>query len=172
MGNMGRWAGAVLWGVAGALLFAACSKNTDPIPIPTPVSPATVTENYTGTLTPGGSNLHFFQIQLSPAVQVSEVRVTLTQLTAVAVDADPTADPPVAAAPATPVTGAIAITIGQGAVTTIGVQCASMKTVVAPTGSTAQLTGQAIPGSYCVSITDTENVLPRASTYAISVAHS
>jgi hypothetical protein len=172
MENMRRWAGAVLSSVAGAMLFAACDKNTAPVPIPTPLSPATQTENYTGTLTPGGSNLHFFQIQQSANVQVSEVRVTLTQLVAVAVDADPNADPPVAAAPATPVTGAISITIGQGAVTTIGVQCASLKTVVAPPGTTAQLTGQAIPGSYCVSITDTGDVLPRASTYAVTVAHS
>ena len=100
------------------------------------------------------------------------MRVTLSQLTAVEVAADSTADPPVAAAPATPVTAPLSITIGQGAVTTIGVQCASFKTVVAAPGTTAQLTGQAIPGSYCVSITDTENVLPRASTYAISIAHS
>jgi hypothetical protein len=169
---MGRWAGAVLAGVAGAVLFAACDKNTEPVPIPTPVSPATLTENYTGTLAPGGSNLHFFQIQQSANVQVSEVFITLSQLTAVAVTADPTADPPVAAAPATPVSAPITITIGQGAVTTLGVQCASLKTVVAPPGTTAQLTGQAIPGSYCVSITDTDVVLPRAATYAITVAHS
>lgn len=172
MGYMRRWAGAVLAGVAGAVLFAACDKNTDPVPIPTPVSPPTLTDNYSGTLSPGGTNLHFFQIQQSTSVQVSEVRVTLSQLTAVAVTADPTANPPVAAAPATPVNAPIAITIGQGAVTTLGVQCASFKTVVAAPGATAQLTGQAIPGSYCVSITDTDNVLPRASTYAISIAHS
>jgi hypothetical protein len=147
--------------------IVACSKNTQPVPVPTPIATPTVTENYSGTLSPSGSNLHFFQIQ-----QDSQVLVTLTQLVTVPVAADPTADPPVLAMPATPITQPVTITVGQQALTTIGVTCSSLKTVVGSVSATPQLTGQALKGTYCVSITDTNAVLPRATSYAISVAHS
>jgi hypothetical protein len=145
----------------------ACNKDTSPVPVPTPIARPTVTENYSGTLTPHGSNLHFFQVQES-----SQVLVTLTQLVAVPVAADLTAEPPVAAAPATPITAPVTITVGQQALTTLGVTCSSLKSVVAPVATSPQLTGQALKGTYCVSITDTDAALPRATTYAISVAHS
>lgn len=160
---MGR-ASFVVVALAGVL---ACSKSTEPVPVPTPIATPTVTENYTGTLSPLGSNLHFFQVQ-----QDSQVLVTLTQLVAEAVAADASADPPVLAIPARPITDALTITVGQQALTTLGVTCSSLKSVVAPVGTAPQLTGQALKGTYCVSITDTNAVLPRATTYAISVAHS
>jgi hypothetical protein len=78
----------------------------------------------------------------------------------------------VPAAPATPVTGAVKLTVGQQALSTIGVTCSSLKSVVTPVAPTPQLTGQALKGTYCVSITDTQDVLPRPTTYTISVAHS
>jgi hypothetical protein len=160
----------VPWMIALAVVAAgvsACDKNTEPVPVPTPIAPPTTTEKFAGTLSPAGTNLHFFQVQAP-----SEVHVTVTQLTAVAVDADPSADPPVAAAPATPLSTQLTIAVGQQAITTIGVQCAPLKSVVAAPGPTPQLTGQALAGTYCVSITDTNTQLPRAATYAISVAHS
>jgi len=157
------WVVAAVVAVAGS----ACDKNTEPVPVPTPIAQPTITENYSGTLSPAGTNLHFFQVQVP-----SEVRVTLTQLTAVAVDADPSADPPVAAAPATPLTTPLIISVGQQAITTIGVTCAPLKSVEAPAGSTPQLTGQALTGTYCVSIFDSTAGLPRAATYAITVGHS
>ena len=153
--------------VAALAAAIACNRNTDPVPVPSPVAAPSITENYTGTLSPLGTNLHFFQVAAT-----SEILVTLTQLTTVPVDADPSADPPVVAIPATPITDAVTITVGQQALTTLGVTCSSLKSVVAPVGKSPQLTGQALKGTYCVSITDTNNVLPRATSYAISVAHS
>jgi hypothetical protein len=145
----------------------ACNRNTQPVPVPTPIATPTITDTYTGTLSPLGSNLHFFQVQ-----QDSQVVVTLTQLVTVAVAADPTADPPILPIPATPVAAPVTITVGQQALTTLGVTCSSLKTVVQPAGSSPQLTGQALKGTYCVSITDADAVLPRPTSYAVTVAHS
>jgi hypothetical protein len=145
----------------------ACDKTTGPVPVPTPIATPTISENYTGTLSPSGSNLHFFQVQ-----QDSQVLVTLTRLVTVPVAADPKANPPVLAIPATPITGAVTINVGQQALTTLGVTCSSLKSVVASAAATPQLTGQALKGTYCVSIIDTNAVLPRSTTYAITVAHS
>jgi hypothetical protein len=64
------------------------------------------------------------------------------------------------------------LTVGQPTLTTLGVQCSSLKTVTASAGTTPQLTGQALAGTFCVSITDANGELPRASSYAITVAHS
>lgn len=144
-----------------------CSKGTEPVPVPTPIATPIVIENYSGTLSPLGSNLHFFQVQAD-----SQVIVTLTQLVTVPVAADPAADPPVLPIPATPVSGSVTITVGQQALSTLGVTCSSLKSVVAPAGTAPQLTGQALKGTYCVSVTDTDAALPRATSYAISVAHS
>jgi hypothetical protein len=149
----------------GAVL--ACDKTTEPVPVPTPIATPTISESYTGTLSPSGSNLHFFQVQ-----QDSQVLVTLTQLVTVPVTADPAADPPVLPIPATPITGSVTLNVGQQALTTLGVTCSNLKSVVAPAAATPQLTGQALKGTYCVSITDTNAVLPRPTTYAITVAHS
>ena len=152
---------------AVALAASACTKGGDPVPVPTPIAPPTVNENFSGTLAPGGSNLHFFQV-----LQPSEVDVTLTQLTAVAVDANPDVDPPVVAQPATPLTLSMTIVVGQQALTTLGVQCSSLKSVAGPPGAQPQLKGQALAGTYCVSVTDTNTELPRSSTYAMTVAHA
>jgi len=154
--------------IVAALAAAwACSKNTEPVPVPTPIATPTVTDTYVGTLTPLGSNLHFLQVQ-----QDSQVFVTLTQLVTVPVAADPAANPPVLPIPAMPVTGAVTITFGQQALTTLGVTCASLKSVVQSAGAAPQLSGQALKGTYCVSVTDADATLPRATSYTISVKHS
>jgi hypothetical protein len=149
------------------VVLAACDRDTSPVPVPSPVAPPTTTEIYTGTLSPKGTNLHFFQVQ-----ETSQILVTLTQLVTVAVAGDPAANPPVPAVPATPITAAVKLTVGQQALTTLGVTCSSLKSVQTSVASTPQLTGQALKGTYCVSITDTQDVLPRPTTYTISVAHS
>ncbi len=153
--------------VAALAAAWACSKNTEPVPVPTPIATPTITDTYVGTLSPLGSNLHFLQIQ-----QDSQVFVTLTQLVTVPVTGDPSASPPVLPSPAMPVTAPVTITFGQQALTTLGVTCASLKSVVSSAGPDAQLSGQALKVTYCVSITDTEGVLPRSASYSISVAHS
>jgi hypothetical protein len=146
---------------------AACDNNTAPVPIPSPVAPATIVENYSGTLFVSGSNLHSFEVK-----QNGEVDVTLTALRTVPVDADPNATPPVAAVPARPVTIPITINVGQPTLTTLGVQCSTLKSVEAPAGSAAQLKGQALAGTFCVSVSDPNGALPAASSYTITVAHS
>lgn len=153
--------------VACAIAAAACDKNSEPVPVPTPIAPPTVTENYSGTLFIAGSNLHTFEVKTA-----SEVLVTLTSVTTVPVDADPAADPPVVAIPATPFTEPLTLHVGQPTLTTLGVQCSLLKIVEATPGTTPQLTGQALNGTFCVSISDAKDVLPRAVTYTITVAHS
>ena len=146
---------------------SACGGSSEPVPIPTSIASATIIENYSGTLFAAGSNLHTFAV-----TQNGEMKVTLTTLATVAVDADPNADPPVAAVPSTPVTAPMTLTVGQPTLTTLGVQCSNLKSVTATAGSTPQLTGQALTGTFCVSISDPNAALPRASSYAITVAHS
>jgi hypothetical protein len=146
---------------------SACDSNTEPTPVPTPIAPATIIESYSGTLFAAGSNLHTFAVTKS-----GEMKVTLTALSTIPVDADPNANPPVVAIPGAPVTAPMTLTVGQPTLTTLGVQCSSLKSVAATAGTTPQLTGQALGGTYCVSISDPTNDLPRASSYAITVAHS
>jgi hypothetical protein len=150
-----------------AIAAAACDRQSEPVPIPTPIAPATIIENYGGTLFVNGSNLHSFEVKVN-----GEVLVTLTSVATVPVDADPNADPPVVASPSTPVTTPLSLHVGQPTLTTLGVQCSILKLVDAAPGTTPQLTGQALNGTFCVSIADPNSVLPRAVTYTITVAHS
>jgi len=151
------------------IVFAAsaCDRDTTPQPVPTPVQPPTVTENYSGTLFVLGSNLHSFQV-----TRTSEVDVTLTAVTTVAVPGDPNANPPVPAVPSIPITAPLTLRVGQPTLTTIGVQCSDLMSVKATPGRAPQLKGQALTGTYCVSISDPDDVLPGAVTYAITVGHS
>ena len=153
--------------LAGVLCASACNKDTTPVGVPTPIAPPTVTENYSGTLFVLGSNLHSFAVKVP-----SEVDVTLTAVATVAVPADPTADPPVVGVPSVPVTVPLTLRVGQPTLTTIGVQCSDLQSTTATPGTTPQLKGQALGGTYCVSISDPDDVLPSAVTYAITVSHS
>ena len=146
---------------------SACQHSTEPTPVVTPIAPATIIESYSGTLFAAGSNLHTFAVTKS-----GEMKVTLTAISTVPVDADPNATPPVAAIPAAPVTAPMLLTVGQPTLTTLGVQCSTLKAVPATAGGTPQLTGQALGGTFCVAISDPGADLPRASSYAITVAHS
>src|SRR5262245_34050855 len=164
----GRMSAAALVAVLGSVLMAAaCDKETAPVPVPTPIATPTITESYSGTLHVFGSNLHSFEVK-----QSSQVLVTLTSVVTVPVAADPTADPPIVAIPATPLTQPLLLHVGRPTLTTLGVQCSQLKAVEAAAGTTPQLTGQALAGTFCVSITDVTGTLPRAVTYAITVAHS
>jgi hypothetical protein len=166
MGWMGRGL-SVAAVVALAAGVSACSGNSEPVPVTKPIAPATIVENYTGTLFVQGSNLHIFAV-----TKDGEVHVTLKSVVTVPVEADPNANPPVAAIPAAPVAVPMTITVGQPTLTTLGVQCSNLKQVVKPAGPTEQLNGQALAGSFCVSVSDPNGELPRASTYEITVNHS
>jgi hypothetical protein len=135
--------------------------------VPIDIAPATIIENYSGTLFASGSNLHTFAVK-----ENGEMKVTLTSIATVPVDPDPNASPPTPAIPSVPVTASMRLTVGQPTLTTLGVQCSSLKSVEAPAGSTPQLTGQALAGTFCVSIADSNSELPRAASYAITVNHS
>ena len=164
MGSMRRFLPLALACAVGA---AACDKNTEPVPVPTPIATPTITENYSGTLNINGSNLHSFEVK-----ENSQVLVTLTSVATVAVDADPTTDPPIVASPAAPFTQPLTLRVGQPTLTTLGVQCSNLKSVDAAAGAAPQLTGQALQGTFCVSISDPNAILPRAVSYAITVSHS
>jgi hypothetical protein len=153
--------------VATVLVVSSCDRDTTPTPVPTPIAPPTTTENFSGTLFVLGSNVHFFAVKLP-----SEVDVTLTAVATVPVPADPTATPPVIGMPSVPLTVPLTLRVGQSTLTTIGVQCSDLMTVSASAGSAPQLKGQALAGTYCVSISDPEDVLPSAVSYAITVSHS
>jgi len=154
-------------GAACLLAASACNRNTTPVPVPTPIGQPTTTDHFTGTLKVLGSNLHSFKV-----TDPSFVNVTLTSLNTVAVAADPTANPPIVASPSVPVTYPLVLTVGQPTLTTLGVQCSSLLSVVAQPGTSPQLQGQALGGTYCVSISDPNNVLPGPVTYTIDVGHS
>jgi len=155
--------------------MSGCNRNTTPTPIPSTVVPPTTTDSFSGTLKQQGSNLHSFQVCpnciVSHLQETSEVDVTLTTLMTVAVPADPNADPPVVGVPAVPVAVPLTIRVGQPTLTTLGVQCSNLLSVVAPAGALPQLKGQALNGAYCVSISDPDGVLTSAVTYTITVAH-
>ncbi len=146
---------------------AACRSNTEPTPVPIPIAPASIVESYSGTLFSAGSNLHTFAVK-----ENGEMKVTLTSIATIPVDPDPNASPPLPGIPSEPVTIPMTLTVGQPTLTTLGVQCSSLKSVVASAGSAPQLTGQALAGTFCVSISDPQAELPRASSYAITVTHS
>ena len=153
--------------LAALLTATACNKDVSPAPVPTPIAPPSITENYSGTLFVLGSNLHSFAVKLP-----SEVDVTLTAVATVPVADDPTADPPVVGVPSVPLTVPLTLRVGQPTLTTIGVQCSDLMSVSTAPGTTPQLKGQALVGTYCVSISDPQDVLPSAVSYAITVSHS
>jgi hypothetical protein len=157
------------------VVVSGCNRTTTPIPIPSTLVPPTTTDSFSGTLKQQGSNLHSFQVCATCVVshlqETSEVDVTLTSLMTVAVPADPNADPPVVGVPAVPVAVPVTIRVGQPTLTTLGVQCSNLMSVVAPAGALPQLKGQALNGAYCVSISDPDGVLTSAVTYTITVAH-
>jgi hypothetical protein len=158
--------------VACAAAMAACDKNTQPVPIPSPVAKPTTTETFSGTIPQGGS----FQYQFKVAVD-GEVHVTLKAESSVAVDANPDVDPPIAAKPAVPVTYPLSMRIGQSSLTTLGLTCTNLKSVTTSAGTTAQLTGQALAGTFCVDVSDAllldpTLALPEAVIVTVTIDHS
>jgi hypothetical protein len=167
MDPMRRGSGIVAVALALAVGGTACRSTAEPTPVPINVAPATIVENYSGTLFASGSNLHTFAVK-----ENGEMKVTLRSIATVAVDPDPNASPPLPAIPSAPVTASMRLTVGQPTLTTLGVQCSTLKSVEAPAGPSPQLTGQALAGTFCVSIADSNSDLPRAASYAITVIHS
>ena len=171
LGTLGRLRalGLLMLAVAAVMESAGCGQSGQPVPVPSPVAPPTTTDAATGTLKVSGSSYYQFQVK---ATGESEVDVTLTALTTVPVTADPNANPPVAAVPAVPVSTPVTLTVGQPSITTLGVSCTSIKTVTTAVGSTPQLTGQALPGNFCILIADPSGQLAQDVLYTVLIAHS
>jgi hypothetical protein len=123
-----------------ALLTAGCSDPLPP-PAPTPVAPS-ITETFTGTLFPLGSNFHQFTVN-----QIGGIKVSLTAI-------DPGAS-----------VGLGVGTPGQGT-------CIVADHITAVAGASIQMSGTAtVRGNFCVSIADVGNLVESVS-YTIVVSHS
>jgi hypothetical protein len=126
--------------LAMALLASSCSDPVAPA-APTPVE-ATITEQFSATLAPRGSNVHAFTVS-----QVGRLRVTLTSL------------PP-----------GVTVVVGVG--TLSGAVCADSQKVGAQASATPALSGTAtITGAFCVSVTDNGEMTGPAE-YSLTVSHS
>ena len=148
MEKMLKWVPAL---VVACVLGASCSSTDSASTVPTqPTSfaPPTTTDTFTGTVTVAGTDSHPFNVPVP-----GEVDVTLTSLT-------PLPDPMV------PLT----IAIGLPSSTVVG-QCAAIQSVSTTPGTLPQITGHALAGTFCVSVTDAGSNLTMAETYTLLVAH-
>jgi hypothetical protein len=153
--------------IALAAGCAACGSNSEPVPVPTPIATPTMVDTFTGVVFQSGNFQYQFKVNVD-----SQVLITLTSMTSVAVDADPNATPPVAAKPSRPVSYPLNVRIGQSSLTTLGLTCTNLKQVTATAGSTAQLTGQALAGTFCVDVSDPDGTLPEPVNITVTIAHS
>ncbi len=156
--------------VALAILACGCAKNSEaPTPIPINLAPAAKIDNYSGTLKVGGSNYHQFGFKESGIVAITLTSVGYANIT----DADGNSVPN----PRTDAIPGLTIVVGTPAATTIGLQCSPIafngaaQFAVATPGNAPQLTGSALAGQYCISVSDPSVTLLDPVVYKISIAH-
>jgi hypothetical protein len=139
-----RRAAALALMAAAMSWLPACSSGGDTTTVTAP-STSPTTEMFTGTVPVGGSDSHTFAIALSNG----QVNVILTQ-----------AGPP------------STIYEGLGIGTPSGSTCSVLTggAVVTPAGATAQLSGTAAAGSYCIVVYDVGNQT-NDITYSVTVTH-
>lgn len=142
--EMKRLLAVLLLGVTSALL-ASCDNGGDSSTTPTSPSATLVTENFTGTVDPGGMSFNQFTVTASGG----QVNAILT-----------------AAGPPT------TIYMGLGIGTFANATCTLLTngSVLAQAGATAQLSGTLNAGSYCVEVFDAGNQTAQIS-YAVTVTH-
>jgi hypothetical protein len=150
-----------------SLAVAACDGNTEPVPVPTPIAEPSIVDTFSGVVSPQGNFQYQFKVNVD-----SQVLITLTSMTSVAVNADPNATPPIAAKPSAPVSYPLSIRIGQSSLTTLGLTCTNMKQVKTAAGAAPQLTGQALAGTFCVDVSDPDATLPEPVNITVTIAHS
>jgi hypothetical protein len=126
-------------------VVAGCQTGSDTSSSLLTPSVNPTTENFTGTVDVGGSDSHPFTIALSNG----QVNVTLTS-----------AGPP----------STIYMGLGVGSWSDPTCTLLSGASTVAPAGTTAQLSGTANAGSYCVKVYDAGNQTAQV-TYAVTVTH-
>src|SRR5262245_19352806 len=131
--------------VALCVLATACDEGTPGIVQPT-VNPATITDTFTGNVAPNSADSHAFVITLS-----GKIAVTLT-----AVGPPSTAE----------------VSIGLGIPT--GLACSltlgDATTVTTTAGSTPQICGTILPGTFCVVVYDVGRLTDPVD-YTVTVAH-
>jgi len=144
-----------LVGLVASLTFvSACNKNSSSSTTPSPIL---TTETFNGTVNPGGTASHAFNVSYSYAY--TDAALTVSSLTSVATGATPN------------------ITVGVGFGTySVGVctRVANVTNATAPIGTKLPTTGQQFgPGTYCIQIFDN----PAAPTiteplrYTLTVEH-
>ena len=140
---MRRVLAALLIGLT-SVLAAGCDNGGDSTTTPTTPTTPLITENFTGTVDPGGLSFNSFTIANS-----GQVNVVLTA----------------AGPPATIYMGLALGTFASGACTLL-----SGASTLAQAGATAQLSGTANAGTYCVEVVDAGNQTAQIS-YAVTVTH-
>jgi hypothetical protein len=128
--------------LAIGLTAAGCSQSNSTTPITLSPSPALTTETFTGTLAAQGATSHVFTVVVAGTVSITLVS---------------------AGPPAT-------ITVGLGVGNPSGSSCTVVSAVNATASATAQLTGTASPGAFCISVFDVGN-LGGAIDYTVTVSH-
>jgi hypothetical protein len=123
---------------------AACTARDSTTPAE-PSGPL-VTETFTGTISAQGSAFHVFEL-----TRVSTVYIVLTS-----------------AGPPSNISMGLAVGTPSGTPTNA---CTVLSSVTTAAGTTAQLSGTADPGQYCVQIYDVGNVSAPVA-YRIAVVHS
>lgn len=141
---MKRLLAVLLVGVT-PLVAASCDNGGSSDTTPTSPSAALVTENFTGTVDPGGTAVNQFSVTTSG----NQVNVLLTA----------------AGPPAT-------IYMGLGVGTYASSTCTLLTngSVLAQAGATAQLSGTVNAGTYCVEVFDVGNQTAQIS-YTVTVTH-
>jgi hypothetical protein len=138
--------------LALSVVTAACGDEGDPGIVQPDVNPATVTETFTGTLSVQNVSSHSFIISRS-----GRITITLTAVT----------PPPTSEGPSSPEVG-IGIGIPSGLTCALNLGNGTTATVTA--GSTPQISGIVIPGTFCVAVYDVGN-LTETVDYTVAVAH-
>ena len=139
-----RFTTAMALAVAAAFV-AACGGSSNPTTVTAPTGTVT-TETFTGTVQPGGSDSHNFNVSIGGTVSVTLV----------------SAGPP----------ATITMGLGVGNPSSAGT-CSFLQngTTTTTAGSVAQLSGSLAAGAYCVSVVDVGNAAV-AITYTVTVAHT
>jgi hypothetical protein len=142
---MRRFVAVLLFGVMTTMLVAGCDNSGSDSTTPTSPSATLVTENFTGTVDPGGQAVNPFTVTTSGG----QVNVILTA-----------AGPP----------NTIYMGLGVGTWANNACTLLTNGSTVTPAGSTAQLSGTVNAGSYCVMVFDVGNETAQIS-YAVTVTH-
>lgn len=135
--------------VAIATLMAGCSNSgsSDLGALTTPSNAVQVTDNFTGTVAVGGSDIHNFTVTTSG----QPITVTMT-----------------AAGP--PATITMGIGVGQMSGDTCSIFSAPGASASLPASTTPQLNGTISAGTYCVAVFDVGNQAAPVD-YALTVVH-